>query len=357
MRCSTNHRRWGYTLVELVASMAVMSILMVALGSVMILATQAIPENGSPLHATVDASLVADDIAGDLYCALSFTERTAKAVEFTVPDRDRDADSLPETIRYEWSGTPGDPLMRRYNGGTAVNVAEDVREFQLSYDLRTISREEPPTENESNETVVASWDSTVNLSDVPVSSDFWVGEYFKPTLPGDTVSWKVTRVKFKAREEGAANGQTMVQLRPPTTGNLPSSTVLEQLPMYESSLTTSFVWQEFSFSNVAGLSPSQGLCLVLEHVSDAHSCMVEYQGGSVSLPNAGLLEYNGSWTLTTDKDLNFYIYGTVTTTGEPTVVELKHLTGVRISIRLGEDPSSRVETGVQVLNIPEVAAP
>lgn len=355
MRRSTNHRRWGYTLVELVASMAVMSVLMVALGSAMILATRAIPENGSPLHATVEASLVADDIAGDLYCALSFTERNAKAVEFTVPDRDTDL--APETIRYEWSGTPGDPLMRRYNGGTAVNVAEDVREFQLSYDLKTTSTTEPPTDKESAETTLASYDSSVAQQDFKIQRNDWIAQYFQPSLPPDTTSWKVTRVKFMAMEEGLPNDVTWVQLRPADANNKPTSTVLEQAPMDESTLTNEYLWQEFSFGSVSGLAPSQPLCLVLEHSGTGEpSAYISFDNGAgsgrLTTGNAG-----DTWNYENFTSMHYYVYGTVTTTGEPTVVELKYLTGVRISIRLGEDPSSRVETGVQVLNIPEVAAP
>ena len=60
----------------------------------------------------------------------------ALAVTFTVPDRDNNG--LSETIRYSWSGTPGDSIMRAYNGGVEVAVAEDVKYFSLEYLLKTI---------------------------------------------------------------------------------------------------------------------------------------------------------------------------------------------------------------------------
>jgi hypothetical protein len=44
----------------------------------------------------------------------------------TVPDR-TDADALPETISYTWSGTAGAPLDRQYNGGTVASVLPSVQ--------------------------------------------------------------------------------------------------------------------------------------------------------------------------------------------------------------------------------------
>ena len=82
------------------------------------------------------ASELIDEITTDLNLAMSFSERTDTAVTFTVPDRDSNGQS--ETIRYSWSGTSGDSIMREYNGGDAVAVAEDVQYFSLEYILKTI---------------------------------------------------------------------------------------------------------------------------------------------------------------------------------------------------------------------------
>ena len=49
-----------------------------------------------------------------------------------VPDRD-DANADPELIRYSWSGTRGDPLLRQYNQATLATVAENVAAFNISY--------------------------------------------------------------------------------------------------------------------------------------------------------------------------------------------------------------------------------
>lgn len=207
-------RGHGFTLVELIVSLTVMGILTVGLASAIMLASHAIPEPRSPLNATIDASVVVQDIAGELFCATSFSERTATSIEFTVHDRDND--DVQETIRYEWSGTLGDPLTRQYNGGTVIEIAEDMHEFQLNYDLRTISREEPPTENESSETLLISHDASGGtLQELKIQNNRSCGEYFQPSLPADAVAWKITLVKFMAKVDGSVDGETLVQIRPP----------------------------------------------------------------------------------------------------------------------------------------------
>jgi hypothetical protein len=50
----------------------------------------------------------------------------------------------------------------------------------------------------------------------------------------------------------------------------------------------------------------------------------------------------------------YYVYGTVTTETIPDPVTREWLDGVRVRLRSGEDGTSRIDTGVQILNRPEV---
>lgn len=127
------HNSRAFTLLEAMLSMVTISMLMLAMFSVMGLATRCLTSRGRDVS---NASDVIDEITTDLSLAESFSERTSTAVTFTVPDRDGNAVS--ETIRYSWSGTPGDSIVRTYNGGGEVVVAEDVQYFSLEYILRTI---------------------------------------------------------------------------------------------------------------------------------------------------------------------------------------------------------------------------
>jgi hypothetical protein len=51
----------------------------------------------------------------------------------------------------------GDPLTRSYNGGTAVPVLDDCREFALAYDKR--SQKDPASYTESAESVLYSFNA------------------------------------------------------------------------------------------------------------------------------------------------------------------------------------------------------
>ena len=142
MRTSTssrslpNHGYAGFTLIELLVSIAIMAVLVTGIASAIVLATRAAEGAGQPA-ALADAAQVIDQMTTELAVAISFSERTNTAVTFTVPDRD--GDEAPETIRYAWSGVPGEPLTRAYKGGGAMAVARNVHQFNLTYLLKTLT--------------------------------------------------------------------------------------------------------------------------------------------------------------------------------------------------------------------------
>lgn len=126
--------RPGFTLAELMVSMAMASLLMAGMMSAIFLAMRSADMQVATTNA-IDGGLVLEEITSELRDAAYFKQRTATAVTFTVPDRD--GDSIVETIRYSWSGTDGDPLLRNYNGASAVAVIEDVHDFSFSYNVQT----------------------------------------------------------------------------------------------------------------------------------------------------------------------------------------------------------------------------
>ena len=348
------YRTQGLTLVELLVSMAITAVIMLAVGSSMLIATKAMPDAGSSANSTITAGEVAEQLASELQYAASVTNRSANMTEFTVADRD--GNDVPETIRYEWSGTPGDPLTRQYNSGSVVNILDGVKEFDLSYDLQTIS-EEIPQGNESTETLLISYDSIADLHDYPIKDTELYGQYFLPSLPGDAVSWKVTRVRFKAKTDGSADGECRVQLQLPTAGNSPSGVVLEEKTLLESTLLWYYTTQEFAFSNVSGLSPQQGLCLVFRWISNWTACELRGQDKNVVVPNIRLLkstDRGATWSRRYGESLLFWIYGTVTTAGEPQIENTYYLKTVEIKLRTGSDEQSTVYTATKTLNEPEV---
>ena len=130
-------RRRGFTLVEMVLSMAVMTVLLGGIASALVIAGRAVPGTATPASLTVDGYYAAERLASELYAAQTITARSATSITFTVADRN--ADSNPETIQYSWSGVAGQPLNRQYNGGTAGAVLDNVYQFNLGYVTQVIS--------------------------------------------------------------------------------------------------------------------------------------------------------------------------------------------------------------------------
>ncbi len=122
----------GFTLIELIVSLATASMLIVGLSSSMFIALRASNTSNTPVANTFAGLVRLSDMAAELQYTLTISEQTATAITVTVPDRN-DADTNPETIRYAWSGTAGDPVTRQYNGGTVANVVEDVHDFGVQY--------------------------------------------------------------------------------------------------------------------------------------------------------------------------------------------------------------------------------
>ncbi|MCZ6653020.1 MAG: hypothetical protein O7D91_08330, partial [Planctomycetota bacterium] len=326
-------------------------ILLSGMGSAILIASHALPGRNTATGAILRASDVIEQIAGELHCAVTFTQRSATMVEITVPDRN--ADLTAETIRYTWSGTPGDPLTRQYNAGTIVNVAEDVQEFDLTYRLNSILEDLPPAVIEGPEILLSGHASANVGTSFPITSSDWVGQYFQPSLSADALSWKVTRISIEAQSRGQKSGATLIQLRPATANNVPETVLLEEATMLESNLTSGYIWMDFFYGNVSGLTPGQGLCLILEHVSGSQSANVRFDnaGGAGYLETA---DSGASWTNYGTRALNYNVYGTVTALTTPPPILRTWMRSVGITLRLATDARTRVQTAAQVLNVPEV---
>jgi type II secretory pathway pseudopilin PulG len=350
--------RVGFTLVEMVMSMVIMMTLMAGIGSAIMVASRALDNGNTPSAESASALLAINQVTEDLTFALSFTERTATSAEFTVPDRT--GDLVPETIRYAWSGVAGQPLTREFNGGAPVNVIAKVDDFDMNYLLRTVG---PPTEGccyeggacadelassclanggipqgegvkcaavtcptlvESDEVTLAFHDDAVGgtMTDFSVTSTAWPGTYFLPTLPTNTVSWKITRIQVRAYKSGSGNGVVSFEVRIAGVDELPTTQVLDQASLAESSLSTGYTWTNLSFSSLDGLDPTQAMSLVAKYGSGSTTVMViEYENGDnpmtadahfVRTSNSG-----GAWQAESISDLRFYVYGTYTTDGLP----------------------------------------
>src|ERR1700712_5445393 len=109
----SRRRPRGMTLIEMTMSLLISSVLMVALGSSVMIASRAIPSSSTPIDTASTTAEGLDRLMSELMFAKTVTELTSTAVTFTVADRN--ADAIDETIRYAWDGIAGHPLTRQYN--------------------------------------------------------------------------------------------------------------------------------------------------------------------------------------------------------------------------------------------------
>ncbi len=340
-------RTIAFTLIEMVVSLTIVSIVFLAMGSVMILAAKAVPDPDSPVVLGVEAGETIEQIASELQVATAILAASANGIEFTVPDRDNDGSD--ETIKYKWDGSAGDGLFRQYNGGTVFEVAPNLKNFELIYDTLEVTVTSDPVT--SSEVVLASHGSVQNSKDYTIDNDHWIGQCLMPqNLPENALTWSPTRVYiYIVPSIIFIDGIAQVQLRQIGADDKPTNTVIEAQTMYETSITTSYSWQGFTFSNVKGFLPDSCVALVLQWQAGNVACYAMYDNASgdgfFKTTNGG-----STWSDEANESMVYYLYGTYTTPGATTTHNI--LRSVSMTITPNTDSASESRSSVVVLNQP-----
>ena len=132
-------RSWqrGFSLIESVTALAIASVILAALGSVLAMSLKAFPRPEADPSA--DAAALQDVevwLKDDLGSATSIVSSSATMLEFRVADRDKD--ELPETVRYWWSGG-GERLTRTINGADETTFGPVLSDLTFSPWWRDVS--------------------------------------------------------------------------------------------------------------------------------------------------------------------------------------------------------------------------
>lgn len=364
--------RRAYTLVELVVAMATATVLLGAIASAMVLASHAVPTAKNAFHNTVEGYHAIEEVGADLFCAQTFLDRTPTAVEFTVADRDNDGG--PETIRYQWSGTPGDPLTRQYNGGSAAVILDDVHDFSLGYVTRTQS--ETTVQNTTTwtqEAPLAYFDGWAGITPSDefhtIGPGYMDSECFTFSPPGGATEAKVTRASLVLAHGGLPPLNVEVRVsRPKSDGSFePEPTAIGTPALIPGTqLTTSPLWHDGFFSDVSVTDlTNTGLCVVVT-VSLTPPASVYYyynrQAPDNGMVHRWTMDGGATWEPPNKdlhkQDLRFYVYGSYATGGEQQVtVDRYFVTSAQLAVQTGSDSDGRVETSMRILNEPEVTSP
>jgi len=304
-------RARAFTLLEIVTSLVILCTLLLASASVLSLSDYTAGNATTRLTAQFQAADVADQITDDLNVALNFTGRTATSVTFTVPDRI--SAGSPQPVCYSWSGTAGAPLTRQFNNGTAVNIANSIQAFNLAYATRLMGK--PPI----SEQLIFQHDSmSVGTSaDFAIQNNQWAAcEYFVPNLPLGTASYSITHINLFLKQAGPPDAFFNVSVTTPNALFEPTTTVLAQTTVYETSLDTNYQSIRIPVTGLTGLSPSQGLCVEVTYNNGGpQACNWQYETSFLQVPVVGAYcsaNSNGYWGLPTSHSAFMMdIYGTV----------------------------------------------
>ena len=368
--------RRGLTLIELVATMAVTTVLMGAMASAIVISTNALPDATGPVEISRESRAIADQMMGDLLCATAPIARTANAITFDVADRNHGGLG-PETINYSWSGTPGDPLMRQYNGGTIVSLLEDVQEFDLRYDLLTA------TVQSAGEATLTPNVYFVNIGVVSptpdtgyvVSDTTWCGMCFSinpatpveaaPPPPADPTSFTIDLVSARMRfaGKGQGSGVTAMQLRSADGNGLPGATVYDE-HLVDEGILPSKSWRAETWMAISSpsFSITDVVCLVFKPDSGTDTAQILNQDttGMPEANNTAFVASNNagaSWFALENQALTNCSVRATFTSGGSVETTTYALTSVGLTLRAGPDSSAAVNSSVQVLNRPEVSGP
>lgn len=339
--------RPGFTLIEVVLSVAMSSVLLIAMGALVVVASKAAPDRSRPGADVSAAAAGLELMASDLGQALTFTEASAGTVEFTVPDRDGDGSN--ESIRYEWSGSAGDSVMRMYNGLTKEAVVRSVASFSLKFRVASENLSKASTRDLVAAARVSEVIGGLILSN-SLDSGKPLAQVVLPSLSADTASWTVTRVRIMMSRQNTV-GTVRVEVRTVDVTGMPTSTVIASTTVAASAVATSMGYLDVAISGAPALAPGQEVAIVLTCDSGCPAVRVGSSTLAVA-PNQSMWSYSsGGWSKSSLSVMPVEVYATTQRT-VATTVSSKRMSDVDVAVRVGRAPELRAS--VKLVNAPEV---
>ncbi len=306
--------RTGFSLVEMVVSLAVISVLTVGMSSAVVLATRVLPHQTNPAAASLEASAALQQLRDDLRCATHLHQRQAHSVTLNLPDRN--ADGRPEVITWAWSGTPGDPLTRTVAGQSARTVLAEVQDFDLTFNLTDVATVYPGAVSRSDEVLLSSFDDPDSGDEYQIEDEKEIGFRFTPALPAGAESWKLSRVLLRTDNEGKKNGTAEVRFAA-AAGNQPGATLAAVEIDEEDVLDENFDWAEIEFAGVPELAAGQTATITVADIGKGKAGRILWDANgtpaNVHYRDSATTSYT---TPSPEGAVNHYVYGTYPITGD-----------------------------------------
>jgi prepilin-type N-terminal cleavage/methylation domain-containing protein len=324
------HQR-GFTLIEVMLAMTITAILLGSMGSLVVLTSKAIPGKGG----------AADES----------TQAEQRGIEVKVADRD--SDGKLEEVRYEWSGSPGDPVERVYNGvHTSYNFP--VSDLKLSYTVATSTTSGPSTVSTSGELFVSGWNGALLNQSRDPETGKPVAQHVVASLPAGARTWTITRIRYMAMQDLlAATGVTEVQIRTVAPDGTPTGGIIASATVAESSLATLLHgWRAVSFTDVPALPADREIAIVFVCLSGCPSGNLAYVPVGAPRP-VPMQMYNGtSWAPVFNGVIPHEVYAKATTV-TANVTSSRNLQRVTVDLKT-KSLSTPLRSSFALCNAPEV---
>lgn len=299
----------GFSLIELVVASAITAVLIGTIGSVIIVASRAIPEERSSLSTATEGSAALRVIADDLRQAVSVSAVTPSSITVVVADRDQDG--IDESIEYAWSGTAGAPLTRRLNTETPEAVLGSAADFAVSAEVATSSVISEGPAAEGAERLLFSQDHTTGTT-ATVRLTTPVAMYILPELPANATGWRLTRIRLRASGEIAGRSTALTAHRA-DANRRPMLAVLWTQDITSTGGSAS-AWRSVTYTSMPVLGRTDGVVLALRTASSSGSTDVMLSDVVLSA-HCGLLRSSNSglsWNFHKLSSFPIEVYGRVT---------------------------------------------
>jgi hypothetical protein len=257
----------AFTLIEATLAIALLSLLVVGMG-VAILTTASSAELGQGRSAqSVAAAAGLDELRNELASAVTIDKRTATGIAFTIPDRT--GDGVAESIEYSWGGKPGDPLLRKINGGDARPVVAAADAVSFGFLIQPAS---VPTLTSTAMLTGFTGNIAIAAPNDAFKANYAVAEGWYPGTNATAARGVISKVTFNMRRDAATYGPG-ARLRVYTgDGKSPTAgTLLGTVSLTSAGVPTTKAYNdaEFVFSPALEFTSSTGLWFVL----DAPGCL------------------------------------------------------------------------------------
>lgn len=356
-------RARGFTLIELSMALLVTSVLVGAVGSLVVMTARA--AQGSPK--TQSTSGGAGDalarISAELATATTMANCTGTGLTFTIPDRTGDGNA--ETVVYSWAGS-GSPLRRAENGRTAIDITGPLTNFALLYATTSTSEDQKTTSTATSaETLLSSFTGWTGITptarELGLTASTWGTQYFKVdavSLPATLTQLNITRVRVMLR--AGTTGSVTAAIQSTGTGGQPSGTQVGSAATTPvASLGATQSWISMPLAGVTFTSnPTTGLNLVFKGTGTTSGYLRYLDSASAPSDTPQFLystTSGGTWLPSSSRtryDAPFEVYGTYSYTIDNTVsVTTYRAKSVSVTVQ-SSGAGAPVTTTVRTLNLP-----